>query len=247
MGGAMARGLAGSHRVLAFDPHAVLPEGVTRIERLCEIGSAPDLTIVIAVKPQGFEAVAEELAMLARPGRMIVSIMAGITLDRLSGALGTQAVIVRAMPNLPAAIGQGISAAVSGPGMTSGQRRRASAILAAVGDVVWLSREADMDAVTALSGSGPAYLLRFVEALAAAGGAAGLDADIAMRLARQTFIGTAGLVQADAAARIADLRGQVTSPGGTTAAGLQAMEREIDNLANAAIRAAVARSRDLAS
>ena len=247
MGGAMARGWVGSRRVLVHDPLAAdLPEGVERVASLADIVVDGPLSIVLAIKPQAFDAVADALRPLAERGALFLSIMAGITLQRLETALGTGRV-VRAMPNTPAAIGRGISAAVPGPDLRVEDRRAIDSLLAPAGAVVWLDEEALIDAVTAVSGSGPAYFFRFTEALAAAGAAAGLPAPLAMEFARATFTGAAALAEADGSS-LAALREQVTSPGGTTAAGLAQMDAEgtIDLLLRAVVDAAAARSRELA-
>ncbi|MFM6932223.1 MAG: pyrroline-5-carboxylate reductase [Novosphingobium sp.] len=247
MGSALARGWAGRRRVLVLDPMARdLPEGTERIPTLDGIEAADELTVVLAVKPQVFGSVAQDLRALAARDALFVSIMAGITLGGLSDALGSTRVI-RAMPNTPAAIGRGITAAVTARDCRTDDVATADALLFPTGPVVWLDDEDQIDAVTALSGSGPAYYFRFTEALAAAGAAAGLPAGLAMQLARTTFTGAAALAEADLTP-LAELRRQVTSPAGTTAAGLAAMEAEnaIDRLACAIIDSAAERSRQLA-
>jgi len=247
MGSAMARGWAGSEEVLVYDPLAApLPDGTRRLDAL-DRAPRGDLVVVLAVKPQIFGSLGPALRSLADGGALFVSIMAGITIGGLSAALGGAGRIVRAMPNTPAAIGHGITAAVPGSAITAGDRSRVDALLAATGALVWLEDEAQMDAVTAVSGSGPAYFFRFAEALAMAGAKAGLPPSIAMQLARTTFTGAAALADQDAAP-LAELRRQVTSPGGTTAAGLGEMDRgdAIDRLAAAMVGAAAARSRELA-
>lgn len=247
MGGAMARGWNGAHRVRVFDPLAAeLPAGAERVAALDAVETADDLVLVLAVKPQVFPAIAPALRPLAANGALVVSIMAGITLAGLGEALGS-ARAVRTMPNTPAAIGRGITAAVAGRDARMGDLAIVNGLLEPTGPVVWLDDEAQIDAVTAVSGSGPAYFFRFAEALARAGAQAGLPAELAMQLARATFIGAAALADADPAA-LADLRRQVTSPGGTTAAGIAAMEsdRAIDGLVQAIVDAAAARSRELA-
>ncbi|MFV3128931.1 pyrroline-5-carboxylate reductase [Niveispirillum sp. KHB5.9] len=244
MGGAIARALVASRRVLAFDPHAAaLPVGVERLSSLAD--GAGCGTVILAVKPQTFGAIAPQLATLGRPGTLFLSIMAGIPLARLTEAAGAGAAVVRAMPNTPAAIGHGISAAVASPAVTEAQRALVGQILEATGQLLWLEGEGDLDAVTALSGSGPAYFFRFTEALIRAGMAEGLNAETATRLARQTFIGAARLAEEENTG-LDELRRQVTSPGGTTAAGLGAMEATIDGLAGQVVAAAAARSRELA-
>ncbi len=247
MGSALARGWAGRHRVLVFDPMAgELPDGTERATTLKDIEAANRLTIVLAVKPQVFGSLAQDLRDLAARDALFVSIMAGITLKRLSNALGS-ARVIRAMPNTPAAIGRGITAAVAAHDCRTDDIATADALFLPTGPVVWLDNEAQIDTVTALSGSGPAYYFRFTEALAAAGAAAGLPSALAMQLARTTFTGAAALAEADLTP-LAELRRQVTSPGGTTAAGLLAMEADgaIDRLAGAIIYGAAECSRQLA-
>lgn len=247
MGGAMARGWNGAHRVLVFDPMAAeLPEGAERVTSLDDIEVEGELAVVLAVKPQVFPSIGESLRPLARADALFVSIMAGITLTGLGDALGSGRV-VRTMPNTPAAIGQGITAAVAGRDVRMGDLAIVNGLLEPTGQVVWIDDEAQIDAVTALSGSGPAYFFRFTEALARAGAQAGLPAGLAMQLARATFTGSAALAGADTA-ELAELRRQVTSPGGTTAAGLAQLDAEdaIDRLAQAVVDAAAARSRELA-
>lgn len=247
MGGAMARGWRGAHRVLVFDPMAVdLPQDAERIDSLADIDPGGDLAVVLAVKPQVFPAIGDSLRPFAACDALFVSIMAGITVRGLGNALGSGRV-VRTMPNTPAAIGQGIAAAVCGRDVRMSDIATVNQLLAPTGPVVWLDDERQIDAVTALSGSGPAYFFRFTEALAKAGTHAGLPADLAMQLARRTFIGAAALADTDPA-ELAELRKQVTSPGGTTASGLMQMDQDngIDRLARAVVDTAAARSRELA-
>lgn len=245
MGGALARGWTDSHHVLAYDPQASeLPDGVERVETLDGVDAA---VVVLAVKPQVFPSIAQDLAALASRNPLFVSIMAGVTLDGLSSALGGSRRIVRAMPNTPAAIGHGITAAVADNGVGADDRTLVTTLLEASGQFVWLDREGDLDAVTAVSGSGPAYFFRFTEALAQAGVAAGLTPDLAMQLARATFSGAAALADHQPEP-LSDLRKQVTSPGGTTAAGLAVMDDggAIDDLVERVVTAAAIRSRELA-
>ncbi len=247
MGGAMARGWNGAHRVLVFDPMATtLPDGAERVEALEDVDVAGELAVVLAVKPQVFGSVGASLRPLAAADALFVSIMAGITLNGLDDALGSGRV-VRTMPNTPAAIGQGITAAVAGRDVRMGDIATVNGLLEPTGQVVWLDDEAQIGAVTAVSGSGPAYFFRFTEALAKAGAEEGLPPELAMQLARATFTGAAALAGADVA-ELAELRRQVTSPGGTTAAGLAQMDAgdAIDRLARAVVDAAAARSRELA-
>lgn len=247
MGSAIARGCAGSEEILVLDPFAeALPDGARRIDITETIASA-DLVVVLAVKPQTFASLGPSLRTLATGGALFVSIMAAITLADLRAALGGTQRIVRAMPNTPAAIGRGITAAAADGTIDATDRSRVEMLLAPTGAFLWLDDEAQMDAVTAVSGSGPAYFFRFAEALAVAGEKAGLQPSLAMRLARATFIGAAALAEQDEVA-LSELRRQVTSPGGTTAAGLAEMNRDnaIDHLAEVVVGAAATRSRALA-
>lgn len=248
MGGALARGWADAHEVLVHDPMAVAPEGTTPVADLDAASLPDDLIVILAVKPQMFAGAAPALAPLAARGALFVSIMAGITLAGLSRALGNTGRIVRSMPNTPAAIGRGITAAVAGADVSDADRASVARLLAVSGDFVWADREGDLDAVTAVSGSGPAYFFRMTEALARAGEAAGLSPDLAMTLARATFAGSAALADDRPDDALADLRVEVTSPGGTTAAGLSRMDADgaIDRLMAAVVAAAAARSRELA-
>lgn len=181
------------------------------------VGLQPNV-IVLAVKPQIIDAVMAGLAPAIGPHTLALSIAAGIDIKRLSAGLGMGRV-VRAMPNTPAQIGKGITGAVAGPEVSQAGRQAAEALLSAAGPVVWFDDEASLDAVTAVSGSGPAYVFHLVEALAEAGRRQGLSDAVARQLARQTVIGSAALLEADSA-EPSVLRENVTSPNGTTAAGL---------------------------
>lgn len=203
--------------------------------------------IVIAVKPQSAPEAVPTLAPFVGKSTLALSIMAGRTLRFLERALPTGTAIVRAMPNTPAAIGRGITVACPNRKVSSRQRKLAADLLAAIGTVEWVSDEGLMDAVTAVSGSGPAYVFLLAEALAQAGIAAGLPAELAQRLARQTVAGSGELLHRSPLAA-ATLRENVTSPGGTTAAALAVLMGN-DGLAplmREAIIAATARSRELA-
>ena len=194
--------------------------------------------IVIAIKP---------LAGYFGSTTLVVSIMAGRTIDFLEKSLPPGAAIVRVMPNTPAAIGRSISVAFGNTGVSTRQRKQASDLLAAIGKVEWIGDEALMDAVTALSGSGPAYLFLLAEAMANAGIAAGLPPALATRLARETVAGSAELMHRSAL-DAATLRENVTSPGGTTAAALDVLMGPggLGHLLAEAIMAATRRSRELA-
>jgi len=203
--------------------------------------------VVIAVKPQAAEQAVPAVARNIGAATLVVSIMAGRTLQFLSGALGTAAALVRAMPNTPAAIGRGITVAVT-RNVSAAQRDLADRLLAATGAVEWIDDEALMDAVTAVSGSGPAYVFLLAEALAQAGAAAGLPRHLAENLARETVAGSGELLHRSPL-DAATLRENVTSPGGTTAAALAVLmgENGLAALLDRAVAAATARSRELAS
>lgn len=192
------------------------------------VGLQPNV-LVLAVKPQVADVVMAGLRPAVGAQTLVVSILAGIDMARLSAGLGTGRV-VRTMPNTPAQLGKGITGAVAAPEVSELERDAADQLLKAAGQVVWFDDEAQLDAVTAVSGSGPAYVFYLVEALAAAGRQQGLPDAIAEQLARQTVIGSAALLEADAALPPAVLRQNVTSPNGTTAAGLAVLMAENDGL-----------------
>jgi pyrroline-5-carboxylate reductase len=209
-------------------------------------GEAPAV-IVLAIKPQMLDGMRAELAPIAGPRTLIVSVLAGKTLDGLATGLAEGAPIVRAMPNTPSAVGRGMTAAIANAHVDATQREVAAALLGATGDFVWIEEEGEMDALTAISGCGPAYVFFMVESMAKAGVAAGLDADLAMRLARQTVAGAGELLhRSDLPA--ATLRQNVTSPNGVTARALDVLMAAdgIDPVMQRAVDAAVARSRELA-
>jgi len=203
--------------------------------------------IVIAVKPQTAPEALPPLAGYVGKTTLVLSIMAGRTIAFLEKALPVGTAIVRAMPNTPAAIGRGISVAFANAKISAPQRKQASDLLAAIGKVEWIGDEALMDAVTALSGSGPAYVFLLAEAMANAGIAAGLPPALATRLARETVAGSAELLHRSDLDAVT-LRRNVTSPGGTTAAALDILMGPggFDSLLTQAIIAATRRSQELA-
>lgn len=217
-------------------------------------GFAPRI-LVLAVKPQVMATVLDELhARLVAPA-LVLSIAAGKPLAVFEQAFGPGLPIVRVMPNTPAAIGRGISALYANKATGKADRELAEALMLAVGEAVWLASEDDMHAVTALSGGGPAYVFLLVEAMAVAGERLGLDADLAMRLARKTVAGAGALLDSSDTTP-ASLRQAVTSPGGTTKAALEVLmsaddeggEEEAVGLAELmteALAAAAERSREL--
>ena len=250
--GWLARGrAAGSIRAVDPAPAARAAAGalgVAASERFAASpGAAPDV-VVLAVKPNQIATALSELAPLARGATVFLSIVAGKTIAQLEAALGGRAAIVRAMPNTPAAIGQGITALVANGAATAAQRELCEQLVAAVGATVWLADERDLAAVTALSGSGPAYVFLLIECLERAGAEAGLAPELARRLALATVAG-AGAYAAAAAEPAAELRRRVTSPGGTTQAALDVLggEHGLADLISRAVRAAAKRSRELSA
>jgi pyrroline-5-carboxylate reductase len=221
-------------------PRAV-PEGVA-VSALPPAGR-PDV-LVLAVKPQVWRAAAAPFAAIAGPMTLVVSVMAGVTTADLA-SLFPQSAIVRAMPNTPAGIGMGVTALFTGAGDLA--EGAAEALFSSAGTTVWLRDESQFDAVTAVSGSGPGYVFAFIEALAAAGAAAGLDPGLADRLARATVTGAAALAASDATTPAARLRENVTSPNGTTAAGLAVLQPGLGPLLIDTVAAAAARSRALSA
>jgi pyrroline-5-carboxylate reductase len=256
MGTAMLRGwlAAGvAERFLVVEP-AGAPLGIGSVAKVDWYTAAEqvpaDVTpdaVVLAVKPQVVDAVLPTYRRWACPETVFLSIVAGKTLAGLSQPLG-RAAIVRTMPNTPAAIGRGITVACANALVISKQRRLCDRLLAAIGESAWVEDELLMDAVTAVSGSGPAYVFLLIEALARAGEVEGLPSELALRLARNTVAGSGEL------ARItgedpAQLRENVTSPGGTTRAALDVLMSAdgLEPLMQRAVAAATKRSRELAS
>jgi len=203
--------------------------------------------VVIAVKPQTAPDAVPPVSAYVGKSTLVLSIMAGRTIRFLENALPAGTAVVRAMPNTPAAIARGISVAVANTNVSPRQRKQAGELLAAIGKVEWVTDESLMDAVTALSGSGPAYAFLLAEAMTKAGVAAGLPPGLAATLARETVAGSGELMgRSDLDA--ATLRQNVTSPGGTTAAALEVLMGPggFDELLTQAIAAATRRSRALA-
>jgi pyrroline-5-carboxylate reductase len=212
-------------------------------------GPMPDAPAIalLAVKPQMMGEALPKLRALGGGGTVFVSIAAGTSIAALEKALGAGTPIVRTMPNTPAAVGRGITALIANPQVTEEAVNLARALMSAVGETVMLDAEAQMDAVTGVSGSGPAYVFNLIEALAAAGIEQGLPAEVAVKLARATVCG-AGELAYQASESAAQLRVNVTSPGGTTAAALGVLMNDDDGLTplmKRAVAAAAERSREL--
>lgn len=209
--------------------------------------AAPAVAL-IAVKPQMMGEALPALRAMGGGGTLFISIAAGTPLSAFEAAFGEGSPIIRAMPNTPAAVGRGITALIGNPRVSEAELRLAEELLAAVGQTVRLKAESQMDAVTAVSGSGPAYVFHLIETLAAAATAEGLPEDLAMELAVATVAG-AGHLAAESGEPAATLRENVTSPGGTTAAGLAALmdvETGLGPLMRRTVAAAAARARELA-
>jgi len=252
MGGALLAGwkkrrLAQSIAVVEPAP-TPMPSGVRRYARPAALPKnlAPRL-VLFAVKPQALAEVAPAYRRFATGDTAFLSIAAGKTLGFFARHLGDAAPVVRAMPNTPAAIGRGIAVACANAKVSRAQRALCERSLRAVGEVAWVGDERLLDPVTALSGSGPAYVFLLIECLAEAGVAAGLPAALAMRLARATVAGSGELAR-QSAEDAAQLRRNVTSPGGTTEAALKILMGEggLAPLLRRAIAAATERSRQLA-
>jgi pyrroline-5-carboxylate reductase len=203
--------------------------------------------VVFAIKPQSVAEAVPAYRRFARPQTLFLSIVAGKTITGFARHLGAAAAIVRSMPNTPAAIGRAITVACANSAVTAQQRRLCETLLAAIGESAWVEDEGLLDAVTAVSGSGPAYVFLLIEALAAAGERQGLPPDLALRLARSTVAGSGALAVATGE-HPSRLREMVTSPGGTTRAALDVLMAEdgLVQLFERAVAAAAARSRELA-
>lgn len=254
MGSAMARGwlsdlgAAGLSKLSVVEPSPGDDVKEAAAASLIALNPAPELAdlLILAVKPQGFGASADGLKAWVGADTLIVSIMAGVTIARISAALGCPKV-ARAMPNTPGAIGMGATGFALSDACGDAEAATTAALLEPLGLVVGPLKEDQMDAVTAVSGSGPAYVFLLVESLAAAGRAVGLDEKDANALARETIIG-AGALLGEFAEPPSELRRQVTSPGGTTAAALEVLMAAggMPDLMRKAVEAAARRGAELA-
>lgn len=253
MGGAMldgwlSRGLAAADVLVAEPVEALRPNkpGLRAVGSTSELSATPEI-VVLAVKPQTMDGVLPDLKRFADDGAVFLSIAAGKTLKYFASHLGAAAKVVRAMPNTPAAVRQGITVACAAKGVSAAEKKRCQQLLEAVGQALWVEDEALMDPVTALSGSGPAYVFLLVEAMAAAGAKLGLSADMAMQLARATVAGSGELLK-QSSEPAQQLRVNVTSPGGTTAEALKVLMAAdgIQPVFDKALAAASRRSKELA-
>jgi pyrroline-5-carboxylate reductase len=254
MGGAMLRGWLAlglpPQKVAIVDPAprediAALAEQGVRFNPAP--GAFAPVVVLLAVKPQMFDGIAAGMARHLPPGAVLVSVLAGTTMAQLEGACPSGQPVLRVMPNTPAAIGQGMSVLFANRHVSDTQKATAQALMAAIGDTAWIDDEALMDAVTAVSGSGPAYVFYLAECLAEAGVKAGLPRALADQLARQTVSGAGSLIT-ETGTDPAELRRNVTSPNGTTAAALAVLmaEQGLAPLLADAVAEAKRRSRELA-
>ncbi|MBV6413828.1 MAG: pyrroline-5-carboxylate reductase [Xanthomonadales bacterium] len=250
IGGLIRQGHAG-HQIHVSEPNADLRETLARdfgvVAHALNDAAARLADIwVLAVKPQVMATVLAELAPVAvDQAPLVVSIAAGVTHGRIADVLGPGARVVRTMPNTPAMIGAGITGLYAGADVGAAERVAVEALFASAGATVWIADEMQMDAVTAVSGSGPAYFFLLIEALVAAGARQGLPTDTAARLALHTALGAARMV-IESGEEVALLRQRVTSPGGTTAAALDVfVQGGFPELVDQAVAAATRRGREL--
>ena len=257
MGGAMLAGWLEQ----GLDPRRIVVQDPAPPPRIAELlqkhgivstksvakGAKPPAVILMAVKPQIMDDVFPGLAKLAGPNTVVLSVAAGKTIASFEQHLPKGSAVVRSIPNTPAAVGRGITVAAANAHVTAPQKAMCDALLSAVGEVGWVNDEALIDPVTAVSGSGPAYVFYLTECLAAAGVKAGLEPDLAARLARATVAGSGELMRRSDLTP-ATLRQNVTSPNGTTYAALQVLmsEKGLEPLMTEAVLAATKRSRELA-
>jgi pyrroline-5-carboxylate reductase len=254
MGGAMLRAWLDKgydpEKISVIEPHPSPGLFELARDRGFALGAPaqPPEILVLAIKPQSLDEAAAGLAAFASPETLVISILAGKTLANIAAKLPQAKAIVRAMPNLASAVGRGVTALTANAAATPSQRAAAESLLAATGAIEWLASEELIDAATAVSGSGPAYVFYLTEALASAGTSAGLPAAIAARLARATVEGAGELLFQSGEKSPAELRENVTSRGGTTAAALEILMAPdgLEPLLERAVKAAQARARALA-
>lgn len=255
MGGAMFRGWITSNAIdtsgsAIFDPGA--PADIVELAQSHSVRMNPVIGdgydfLIIAVKPQIATRVLPDYAPASK-GAVALSVMAGTSIETISKSLGGPAKIIRAMPNLPAAIGAGVTGMYASSAVSRDERTAAERLMAAVGASVWVEHETDIDLVTAVSGSGPAYFFLLAEALAEAGASAGLSQAAATRLAEATLAGAGALIAVDGRSAM-EFRRSVTSPGGTTAAALDVLDgddKAVRLLMEKAVAAAAKRAGELA-
>ena len=238
-------------QIRAADP---FPESLERLQQVAPVVACDNNNeavaeadvVILAVKPQVMAEVCTGISSSLGANALVISIAAGITIDSMQAWLGGAAAIVRCMPNTPALMGCGASGLFANNNVDEAQRGHAEKVLGAVGILSWVPREKDLDAVTALSGSGPAYFFLFMEAMIDAGQAQGLDRETATRLAQQTGLGAARMAL-DSDADLVELRRRVTSPGGTTQAAVESFEAAgLRQIVSEAMQAAADRADEMA-
>jgi pyrroline-5-carboxylate reductase len=256
MGSAMVRALVNSGAIEPQKIFVINKENRQRIEVLaneCGVQVAPSLdelifycsTLILAVKPNQVSSVLDGVSSMDElRSKLVVSVLAGVTLESLRLRLGESVAVVRAMPNTPAQVGEGVTALASYPGLSSEHKNIVERIFSSMGSFYWVE-ESKMDAITALSGSGPAYFFKLAEEMIAAAKALGLDEELAEDLGRKTFIG-AGCLLKESPMSLSSLVRQVTSPNGTTAAALGVFEdMGLGNIVKTAMNSAASRSKEL--
>ncbi len=251
MGSALARGWIKNNipNISTLNPDDIDPDISNSCINVYNSSNIIDTTfdtIVLAVKPQILDTVCKEVSNVKTDGTLIISIAAGKSLSTIEGNFSDNQSVVRTMPNLPSSIGLGITVCIKNEHCTPEQVQIATTLMDSVGSTEWIENEEQMDAVTALSGSGPAYLFHLVEAMTNAGTNMGLSNDLSQKLARQTIIGSAHLLE-QSTHSASELREQVTSKGGTTQAALDVLMKgsKFENIMEEAINAAQLRSKEL--
>ncbi|MBM3468760.1 MAG: pyrroline-5-carboxylate reductase [Alphaproteobacteria bacterium] len=245
MGSALKQGW--EHAKAPFDVMVIEPSNPTYLPDIKALPKnyVPDV-VVFAVKPQNLKEVVPHYKHFIEHNCLFLSIAAGVALDTYHAILGKKAHIIRAMPNLPVVVGQGMAVLVTKSQLSTQHHALGQRIFEASGQALWVEKESLMDVVTAVSGSGPAYFFRMIECLAAAGVAGGLTPEIAMILARQTAVGAGAMLQ-NLPDSVTNLRLRVTSPGGTTAAALSTFDQAdaLAKLTRTAVKAAIQRGQEL--
>lgn len=248
MGSALlARWQTLGHTIAVVEPNTIRAANITHVKNLAELPAniSPEL-IVLAIKPQQLDVLLPELAAKFKNKPAYLSIAAGKTLSYFAQHLGSDASIIRAMPNTPAMVGLGITALIANANTSSSTRDTATQLMQAVGEVVWLTDESQMDVVTAISGSGPAYFFSFMACLIEAAVKNGLSPEVAGKLVKQTAVGASALAT-QSKEGLCDLITNVTSKGGTTEAALGIFNKDEaqSRLINEAVNAAIKRAKEL--
>ena len=254
MGSAMMQGWL-DHNTIEhaeiLDPYPP-PENLLAAQQISHVAQASDLSlenmdiVILAVKPQIMDNICADLKPLLPANIPVLSVAAGKNIPYFEKHLGAETPLIRAMPNTPAAIGQGITALFANPNIQNHQKNIANALMSKTGKIIWIDDECLMDAVTAVSGSGPAYIFYLIETMAKAGENIGLSKEQATLLARQTVIGAAALADHEDNIAAETLRQNVTSPGGTTEAALNIlMDGRFQDVMTEAIEAAQKRGKEL--